>query len=155
METIYKFQSLSRDYDDTTITPDISVNIDAISNNLFSGDEFTFFNQELSILNSPIRENQSIPGVLILQGSQTFGRSTNNRVLYKCIPHDKTLPIFLVPYDIKIGFQKSQINKYILFRFSNWDGKHPCGIITETIGQVDCFKSFALINYGRAILFIQ
>lgn len=142
METIYKFQSLSRDYDETNITPDISVNIDPISNNLFSGDEFTFFNQELSILNSPIRENQSIPGVLILQGNQTFGRSTNNRVLYKCIPHDKTLPIFLVPYDIKIGFQKSQINKYILFRFSNWDGKHPCGIITETIGQVDCFKAF-------------
>ena len=142
METIYKFQSLSRDYDETNITPDISVNIDPISNNLFSGDEFTYSSQELSILNSPIRENQSIPGVLILQGNQTFGRSTNNRVLYKCIPHDKTLPIFLVPYDIKIGFQKSQINKYILFRFSNWDGKHPYGIITETIGQVDCFKSF-------------
>jgi exoribonuclease R len=144
METIYKFQSLSRDYDETNVTPDISVNVDPITNKLFSGDDFSYSNsnQELSIIKSPIRENQSIPGVLILHGNQTFGRSTNNRVLYKCIPHDKTLPIFLVPYDIKIGFQKSQVNKYILFCFSNWDGKHPCGIITETIGRVDCFQSF-------------
>jgi len=144
MVTIYQFQSLSRDYDDINVTPNISVNIDPILNKLFSGDEFSVSEQtnQIDILKSSIRENQSIPGVLILQGNQTFGRSANNRVLYKCIPYDKTFPIFLVPYDVKIGFQKSQINKYILFRFSNWDGKHPCGIITETIGQVDCFQSF-------------
>jgi len=115
METIYKFQSLSRDYDETNVTPDISVKVDPITNKFFSGDDFSFSNsnQELSIIKSPIRENQSIPGVLILHGNQTFGRSTNNRVLYKCIPHDKTLPIFLVPYDIKIGFQKSQGGRWI------------------------------------------
>ena len=141
MNSTYYFQSISRTYNEFSITPMLLEPIDPIQNKLFSGDEFTY-SAHATIVKSPVRENRAIPGILILQGNQTFGRTTNGRVLYKCIPHDNSLPIFLVPYDIKIGFQKKQLNKYILFRFSNWDGKHPCGIITETIGQVDCFKSF-------------
>lgn len=141
MDPTYSFQSLSRNYDEFSITPVLLDQFDPIQNKLFSGDEFNY-SEHAIIVKSPVRDNRAIPGILILHGNQTFGRTTNGRVLYKCIPHDNTLPIFLVPYDIKIGFQKNQLNKYILFRFSNWDGKHPCGIITETIGQVDCFKSF-------------
>lgn len=141
MNSTYYFQSISRTYNEFSITPMLLEPIDPIQNKLFSGDEFTY-SEGATIVKSPIRNSSALPGILILQGNQTFGRTTNGRVLYKCIPHDNSLPIFLVPYDIKIGFQKKQLNKYILFRFSNWDGKHPCGIITETIGQVDCFKSF-------------
>ena len=46
METIYQFKTLNRDYDDFTITPTISPEIDPISNKLFSGDEFSFSEQK-------------------------------------------------------------------------------------------------------------
>ena len=141
MNSPYYFQSISRTYDEFSITPMLSDPIDPIQNKLFSGDEFTY-SAHATIVKSPVRENRAIPGILILQGNQTFGRTTNDRILYKCIPHDNTLPIFLVPYDLKIGFHKLLVNKYILFRFSNWDGKHPAGIITETIGDVNEFRAF-------------
>lgn len=142
MDNTYKFQSQNRDYSTWSIIPPID-NIDPVANKLLVGDEFTISdNKELAIIYSPIRENKSIPGILILNGNQTFGRSANGRVLYKCIPFDKTLPVFLIPYDLKIGFHKLLVNKYILFQFSNWTSKHPAGIITETIGYVNDFCAF-------------
>ena len=31
----------------------------------------------------------------------------NGKLLYRVIPDDKHLPYFLVPYDLKIGFNKN------------------------------------------------
>ena len=83
-----------------------------------------------------------IPGVLQLQCAKTFGRTQNGRLLYKCIPHQKDLPAFLVPYNIKPGFDKTNVNKYVIFRFSDWVGKHPVGTIIETLGSVNDLEPF-------------
>ena len=40
------------------------------------------------------------------------------------VPDDKRLPIFLVPYVIKPGFNKKVINKYITFELE-MGCKHP------------------------------
>jgi exoribonuclease R len=81
-------------------------------------------------------------GVLVLVNTRTYGRSHNNRLLYKCIPYDNSLPELLVPYDQKITFSKAFKNKYVTFSFSHWEEKHPRGIIRETLGDVDHLPAF-------------
>ena len=98
---------------------------------------------KIDILMSPIRNLKYIAGVLMLDGNKTYGRTENKkRLLYKCIPDDKHLPAFLVPYDIKIGFFKSNENKYVIFKYENWNDKHPRGIILETLGDVSVLNVF-------------
>jgi len=85
-----------------------------------------------------------ITGTLILTG-KTYGRDKNNhkRLLYTCVPEDKNLPLFLIPYEEKnINFNKEKINKYVLFIFKEWTDKHPLGIITNTIGYVNEIESY-------------
>lgn len=98
---------------------------------------------KIDILISPIRNLKYIAGVLMLDGNKTYGRTENKkRLLYKCIPDDKHLPAFLVPYDIKIGFFKSNENKYVIFKYDHWNDKHPRGIILETLGDVSVLNVF-------------
>ena len=120
-----------------------------LEHHLFSGDIFSVEHIEgdpiptIKIITSPVR-NQLLAGVLILHENRTYGRSKNGRLLYKCMPDDKRLPPFLVPYDIKIGFSKKQVNKYVTFTFTEWNMgcSHPRGIIQETIGQVDSLDAY-------------
>ncbi len=139
----YKFLSKSRDYSEWIIEP--SLDIHPIESKLFNNDVFNIENDEVMIIDSPARTYQFHTGVLILQGNKTFGKDKKGRMFYKCIPNDKSLPIFLVPYELRIGFNKNHLNKYVLFSFSNWDGKHPMGLLKETFGDVDNFSSFC--NY--------
>jgi exoribonuclease R len=84
-----------------------------------------------------------LSGILILDNNKTYGRTPNKkRLLYKCIPDDPSLPSFLIPYDIKIGFSKIIKNRYIIFKYENWEGKHPNGMIIETIGDIDNLEAF-------------
>lgn len=100
-------------------------------------------NKKYIIQHSPIRTAKYIPGVLILEYNQTYGRTKNRkRLLYKCIPDDKHLPHFLVPYDIVLDFSKSYPNKYVLFKFEEWDDVHPTGLLVETIGDVNHLEAF-------------
>ena len=140
------FISNSRDYSEWNIEPNIDIS--PIENKLFSNDKFIIENDKLVIIDSPVRNYEFHAGVLILQGNKTFGKDKKGRMYYKCIPNDKTLPIFLIPYELRIGFNKNHLNKYVLFKFSNWDNKHPMGILTETFGNVDNFSSFVIISYG-------
>ena len=79
------------------------------SNDVFSVDEET---NSIAILHSSIRTCSSIPGVIILKNNKTYGRAQNGKLLYKCIPDDKRLPAFLIPYEMKnIGFSK--VFKYL------------------------------------------
>jgi exoribonuclease R len=97
----------------------------------------------IDFIHSHVKTCEYIAGVLILDGNKTFGRTENKkRLLYRCIPDDHRLPVFLVPYDIKIGFSKVFKNKYVIFRFDNWFGKHPRGTLIETIGDVDNLEAF-------------
>lgn len=112
-------------------------------NKLFHEDTFEIREEEeldeIHIIKSPTREAKYLAGVLILEKNKTFGRTPNKkRLYYSCIPHNKHLPTFLVPYDIDIGFEKVFPNKYVLFRFDHWlsQEKHPYGLLVETIGDV-------------------
>jgi len=89
-------------------------------------------------------------GVLILNSSNTYGKTDNNkRLLYKCIPY-KGDPI-LIPYEIKLGFSKHIKNKFISFhliesRLPQTKGsKGGClrqGIIDNVFGDVDDLTAY-------------
>lgn len=90
------------------------------------------------LIYSYIRAGELIPGVLLLNGNRTYGKNeTGKRVLYKCIPDNRDLPAFLIPYDLKLGFSKDIKNKYVVFTYDQWNDNHPRGIITETLGDVN------------------
>jgi exoribonuclease R len=107
---------------------------------LFSGDVFSIIDDKPTIVSSPVREDR-ISGVLILDSGQTYGRA-GRRLLYKCIPDDCGLPAFLVPYQIPATFSKATKNKFIVFRFMEWESEHPTGEIIETLGEVDDLNAF-------------
>ena len=90
------------------------------------------------LIYSYIRAGEIVPGVLILNGNRTYGKNENGkRLLYKCIPDNRELPTFLIPYDLKLGFSKDIKNKYIIFKYDHWNDKHPRGTIMETLGDVN------------------
>lgn len=111
---------------------------------IFGRDIFTLdSSNKPQVIHSYVKTCQKLAGVLVLEGNKTYGRTENKkRLLYKCIPDDVHIPSFLVPYDLKIGFSKSQTNKYVVFRFDQWNDKHPHGLIVETIGDVSNLDAF-------------
>lgn len=113
------------------------------SKKYFNKDIFNITSGE--IVHSAVREMKCIAGILVLEGNRTYGRTANKkRLLYRCIPDDKRLPIFLVPYEINLGFSKKILNKYVLFRYDSWEVSqtHPHGLLTETLGDVNNLESF-------------
>ena len=116
--------------------------IDPVKLKLFNNDIICIRNDSNIVKTTKIYE-KIIPGILILEGNNTYGRTSDKkRLYYKCIPYDRKFPIFIVPYDLKIGFSKHLINKYVLFRFVNWNDKHPKGILTETLGDVNKLEPY-------------
>ena len=126
----------------------VLLQLNPIDSKLFSRDIFTYHCDEngkikIEIINQYLKPSLVIAGVLQLENNKTFGRTTNKkRLLYKCIPDDKHLPSFLIPYDIKLNFSKVLKNKYVVFKYDNWNDKHPHGILHETIGDVDLLEAF-------------
>jgi len=120
----------------------IEIELDPIKHKLFNQDIFNLNERsDAKILHSSTRSMKNIPGVLVLEGNNTYGKY-KKRFLYKCIPDDKRLPIFLVPYTIKIGFEKRKYNKYVIFKFLSWENKHPYGSLVQTLGDVTCLDNF-------------
>ena len=127
---------------------------------LFSNDVFTYDKGILNVIHSSTRINEHIPAVLILADNKTYGRehdkhsagrtvsrkTTNSvlgKLLYKCIPDDKRIPIFLVPYEIKLmEFSKVFTNMYVTIHYKHWEDKHPIGILSQTIGPVNMLDNF-------------
>jgi exoribonuclease R len=110
---------------------------------LFTKDVISVDHRTTTILHSPARYPTSHAGVLQLSTQRTYGRAVvTNRLLYKCIPDDKYLPAFLVPYEIKLGFSKAVPDKFVVFRFASWEDKHPQGLLVETLGDVDSLDAF-------------
>ena len=122
-------------YDVETSEKIENVNINPIKEKLFHNDIFTFDGSNVKLLQSIIRKTNTISGVLVLKNNKTFGKF-KNKYFYRCIPDDKRIPEFLIPYKPQIKFLKNQVNKYIVFRFINWNNKHPKGQIQQTIGDV-------------------
>ena len=114
---------------------------------LFSRDVFEINTDNwfprIDLVYSHVKTCDYIAGVLVLEGNKTYGRTSNKkRLLYKCIPDDHRLPIFVIPYEIKIGFSKVYKNKFVIFRYDHWNDKHPQGTLIETIGDVDNLEAF-------------
>lgn len=107
---------------------------------LFQGDVFSMDTGVPVIVSSTIRKER-LAGVLILDTGRTYGRM-GRRLLYKCIPDDKSLPAFVIPYEIKASFSKATKNKFIVFRFMEWGAGHPVGEIADTLGDVDDLNAF-------------
>jgi exoribonuclease R len=121
-----------------------TVRVSPLDSRLFHGDRIEIDpSNQIQLVYSPIRNAPYIAGVLILENNKTFGRTENKKkLLYRCIPDNKNIPIFLIPYEVKLGFSKVQVNKYIIFKFQHWEDKHPRGLITETIGDVDGLAAY-------------
>jgi len=97
----------------------------------------------LTIISSPLREQPYIPGILVLENNKTYGRTENKkRLLYKCIPHKKNYPAFLVPYEPTLGFSKHILNHYVIFKYTQWNDTHPRGELVETFGAIDDYQPF-------------
>jgi exoribonuclease R len=132
----------NRTYDSWEFTQDdVKVDIPLLipsKHKLLHNDLVLFKDDTVVILESPFRDTV-LAGVLIL--GKTYGRS-GKRLLYKCIPDNKSLPVFLVPYNVGATFSKVAKNKYIAFRFANWDSDHPHGEIKDTLGDVDSLEAF-------------
>ena len=76
------------------------------------------------------------PIACILKLDNMYGKE-KGRLLYKCIPYNKHLPVFLVPYEEKKKFSKKRVHKYVLIKYKHWNDKHPIGILTQTFGNID------------------
>jgi exoribonuclease R len=117
------------------------------------------------LLPSPILKNKKIPGILILEGNKTYGRqikgssssSGKGRLYYRCIPHNKHLPVFLIPYESAMDFSKHQVNLFVLFEYKEWTASHaPYGVLTETIGKVsDLSAYYEYLLHCRGMHFTQ
>lgn len=109
---------------------------DPFEKKLFNNDVFQINEEKIEMYHSIIRSMKFIPGILILKNNKTYGK-IKNRYFYQCIPDDKRLPLFLLPYEIKnVSFSKCFSNKYVVFKFNNWDEKFPIGKIEQIIGDV-------------------
>lgn len=108
----------------------------------FDGDVVDISTPIPTLVESDVR-TEPLAGVLILEGGQTYGRTKNKkRLLYKCVPDNKALPAFLVPYEPEIGFSKKLQNRYVVFKYDDWTNSHPCGILVENLGEVGNLGAF-------------
>ena len=125
------FEPSDRNYSET-ITINSTI-INPIEKKLLVGDTI---NDDDILYTSKYRTDKKIPGILMYSG-QTYGRY-KDKMLFKCVPNDKKLPVFLIPYlEKKSKFNKAKINKFILFEFVEWTDKHPRASITNTLGNVN------------------
>lgn len=154
MTTLYKIVVDNIDtwniYNYNTLEPVTLSNVHPVKHKLFTNDVFfTSSADTITIYHSALRTTDNIPAVLILHGGKTYGyNSTKKKLLYKCIPDDRRLPTFLVPYDIKtLGFSKVLVNLYVTIKYTDWINEYPTATINQTIGSVNelpCFYEYQL-----------
>ena len=102
---------VSRDYSSWSYTPADERLESPFSYKLFHGDVFSYDGGKITLVESPIKKDKNIPGILLLENNKTYGRTENSkRLYYKCRPNDPNIPSFLVAYDISVGFNKSYRN---------------------------------------------
>ena len=145
---LLKFHTQNRTYSDYIIydVKDLvskEIQINPLESKLLNNDIFSIVDEQCVLNSSALRKNNYIPGVLCLHENKTYGRY-KKKLLYKCIPDDCRIPIFLIPYECKAekNFSKVKNNLYVTFEFKNWDGKHPIGTLTQNLGEVSLLKNF-------------
>jgi hypothetical protein len=136
-------------YDTTNLNKITTIEINPIEAKLFSNDVFEINSDgSVNLIHSTMRCGTAMPGVLMLDGNKTYGRQLKangsiGKLLYKCMPDDKRMPAFLVPYEMKhVGFSKVFKNLYVTFIFDCWEDKHPRAKLDNVIGPVDILDNF-------------
>ncbi len=142
-------------HDDDTLDPvDLTDEITPNKDSLFNGDVFDYDQETkcLAIVHSIIRSVPHIPGILVMVGNKSYGKHpTNSKTYYKCVPDDKRIPAFLIPYEYKQSvFSKLPHNLYVTFSFLSWDKKHPVGKLIQNLGAVN-----ETANYYEYILYCK
>jgi len=144
---MYKFCVRDRQYSDFSYM-DVSshkiiyLDINPAENKLFNLDVFDMDDSKnITISQSSVRSSQSIPAVLVLEGNKMYGKH-KGKFLYRCLPNDRKMPTFLIPYKNKLSFSKKFINKYVTIRYRHWEGKHPAGVLLQNLGDVSLLTSF-------------
>lgn len=108
--------------------------------------EYKLFNNDVvdgnkNLIFSAIRTDKYIAGILLT--NKTYGRSKNGKFKYKCIPNDPKIPAFLVTYEEKTNsFNKQKYNKFIIFKFLDWNDKHPNGSIINILGNINDLSAY-------------
>lgn len=116
--------------------------VDPIQKKLFHNDIIEYDGEVFHVRLSSLRKSKHISGVAVMTDNVTYGKDKNKRYL-RVLPDDSRLPSFLVPMAIKkMEFNKKPVNEYVIFRFENWEGKHPVGSILNRIGSVDTLSNF-------------
>ena len=141
----YRLRTENRNYSDFKIYEEgtfVEVKMDILPYKfkMFNFDTFVT-DPCIKIIHSTVRNMSCIPGVLVLQGNRTYGKY-KNRSLYQCIPDDKRIPTFLVPYKVKANFNKLQYNVYVTFKYDTWCVKHPRGTLTNVLVSVNKLEIF-------------
>jgi exoribonuclease R len=149
---MYTCSIQTRDYNEWLYKKEGDIVVDILEENLNSPSVYKLFHgdvfrkndgQSVQLVESSVRKNKNIPGILLLENNRTYGRTENKkRLYYKCKPNDPKLPYFLIPYELPMGFQKNFKNKYVTFSFHHWQDKHPCGILSQNIGDTYDLPSF-------------
>ena len=145
---LYKIYVNDRNYSawevfETNTFQKLDIDINPNTCKLFTNDVFSYEKNAVTIVHSTVRSGSPMPGVLVINGNKTYGRSKNGKLLYKCVPDDKRLPPFLIPYEIKnVGFSKVFVDLYVTFEFFEWEDKHPTGRLNSAIGPVDILDNF-------------
>ncbi|MAV57171.1 MAG: hypothetical protein CMI79_06610 [Candidatus Pelagibacter sp.] len=143
--SIYKnidmeFIAGDKHYTKFVIKGDVDVSIVPAEKKLITGDKI---DENGNVITPSQHRSNSLQGILVISGT-SFGRTGRNKLLYKCIPNNKSLPVFLVGYENKNkSFEKNKVDKFITFKMLHWKDKHPEGQIVETIGSVDNINAYA------------
>ena len=131
----YKIIIEDRNCEEWTISNTVSLmdvtleDFNPLSHKLFNGDIFTYDGTEFKLIHSCTKTMNYFSGVLILEKNKSYGKYKDKH-LYKCLPDDRRIPSFLIPYEIKnIGFSISsharQLGNIQKSSFGR-DAKTPC-----------------------------
>jgi exoribonuclease R len=146
---MHLFRPGNREYGDWCFEPHLDAPPDPVHSKLLVGDAVA----EDGCVDrcSGYRRNRSIPGVLCLSRGSHGRRS--GRQMFRCVPADRQLPVFLVAYTQKrAAFNKTPSDLYILFEFVEWTDKHPIGSSTNTLGLVsDLEVTYAYLLHARGL----
>ena len=134
-----EFKAGDKNYTEWMVTGDVDMSIDPVEKKLITGD---IIDADGKVINPSPNRGKSLQGILVVSGV-SFGRTGRNKLLYKCVPNDKTLPVFLVGYEDKSkDFSKTKVDRFVTFKMLHWRDKHPEGQIIETIGTVDNIDAY-------------
>lgn len=133
-----KYKLLTNDVDNN----EYDYEFDFTQDKIFHEDEIEILSAKaFRVKHSPVRKHNHLSGILVLTNNKTYGKH-KDKFIYKCIPDNKYLPTFLVPYNKKNGFNKNNNNLYVTFKYNHWEKTHPFGTLNQVIGPVTELSAF-------------